>query len=61
MSTAQKNDHKGPTIRGVTFTQYAYRALEVARQEALTIADEPTDEPVGLSDPATFGKRWSAR
>jgi len=22
-------DHKGPVIRGITFTQYAYRALEV--------------------------------
>jgi parallel beta-helix repeat protein len=32
-------------IRGITFTQYAYRALEVEGKE-----------PVGLSDPATYGK-----
>lgn len=41
----RKNDHKGPVIRGLTFTQYAYRALEV----------EGT-EPEKLADPATFGK-----
>jgi parallel beta-helix repeat protein len=50
------NDHKGPIIRGITFTQYAYRALEVEGKKHFTVADEPTDEPVGLSDPATFGK-----
>lgn len=50
------NDHKGPIIRGITFTQYAYRALEVEGKKHFTINDEPTDEPVGLSDPATFGK-----
>src|SRR5262249_42632832 len=50
------NDHKGPAIRGITFTQYAYRALEVEGKKHFTPADEPTDEPVGPSDPATFGK-----
>ncbi len=50
------NDHKGAIIRGITFTQYAYRALEVEGKKHFTAADEPTDEPVGLSDPATFGK-----
>jgi hypothetical protein len=50
------SDRKGPVIRGITFTQYAYRALEVEGKKHFTIADEPTDEPVGLSDPATFGK-----
>ena len=50
------NDHKGDVIRGITFTQYAYRALEVEGKKHFTSADEPTDEPVGLSDPATFGK-----
>ncbi len=50
------NDRKGPVIRGITFTQYAYRALEVEGKKHFTINDEPTDEPVGLSDPATFGK-----
>jgi hypothetical protein len=52
----KSNDHKGPAIRGVTFTQYAYRALEVEGKKHFTSNDEPTDEPVGLSDPATFGK-----
>lgn len=50
------SDRKGPVIRGITFTQYAYRALEVEGKKQFTSADEPTDEPVGLSDPATFGK-----
>jgi parallel beta-helix repeat protein len=38
-------DNKGPVIRGITFTQYAYRAIEV----------EGT-EPEGLSDEAYHGK-----
>jgi hypothetical protein len=50
------SDRKGPVIRGITFTQYAYRALEVEGKKHFTVADEPTDEPVGPSDPATFGK-----
>ena len=50
------SDRKGPAIRGITFTQYAYRALEVEGKKHFTVADEPTDEPVGPSDPATFGK-----
>ena len=41
----KKSDHKGPLIRGITFTQYAYRAIEI----------EGT-EPEGLSDEAKFGK-----
>ena len=41
----KKSDGKGPIIRGITFTQYAYRALEV----------EGT-EPDGPADPKTFGK-----
>lgn len=52
----RNNDHRGPVIRGITFTQYAYRCLEVEGKKQFTSADEPTDEPVGLSDPATFGK-----
>ena len=39
------SDRKGPVIRGLTFTQYAYRALEVEGKE-----------PEGLSDPSTYGK-----
>ncbi len=41
----KQSDHKGYTIRGITFTQYAYRALEI----------EGTD-PVGLSDESKHGK-----
>ncbi|MGD0200947.1 MAG: right-handed parallel beta-helix repeat-containing protein [Bryobacteraceae bacterium] len=50
------SDRKGPLIRGITFTQYAFRALEIEGKKRLTVADEPTDEPVGPADPATFGK-----
>jgi hypothetical protein len=39
------SDRKGPVIRGITFTQYAYRALEV----------QGTD-PEGLSDESNHGK-----
>jgi hypothetical protein len=39
------SDGKGPVIRGLTFTQYAYRALEVEGRE-----------PEGPADPATYGK-----
>jgi hypothetical protein len=41
----KQNDHQGPVIRGITFTQYAYRALEV----------EGT-EPSSHMDPSKFGK-----
>ena len=50
------SDGKGPVIRGLTFTQYAYRALEIEGKKHFTSADEPTNEPVGISDPATYGK-----
>jgi hypothetical protein len=51
------NDHKGPTIRGITFTQYAYRALEVeGKRGSVTPTEEPTDDPVGPADPSTYGK-----
>jgi len=52
----KKNDRQGPVIRGITFTQYAYRCLEVEGKNQFTSSDEPTDEPVGLSDPDTYGK-----
>jgi hypothetical protein len=39
------SDGKGPVIRGITFTQYAYRAIEVEGKE-----------PEGPADPTTFGK-----
>jgi parallel beta-helix repeat protein len=38
-------DRRGPVLRGITLTQYAYRALEVDGVE-----------PDGPADPATFGK-----
>jgi hypothetical protein len=41
----RKSDRKGPVIRGVTFTQYAHRALEI----------EGT-EPEGVSDESMHGK-----
>ena len=51
------SDRKGPAIRGITFTQYAYRALEIEGKKRVTAADdEPTDEPIGPADPATYGK-----
>ncbi|AKC88444.1 hypothetical protein WQ53_15415 [Pseudoxanthomonas suwonensis] len=51
------SDGKGPTIRGLTFTQYAYRAIDIEGKKPSTTADqEPTDDPVGVSDPADHGK-----
>jgi len=50
------SDGRGPVIRGITFTQYAYRALEIEGKKHFTANDEPTNEPVGISDPATYGK-----
>jgi hypothetical protein len=34
------SDHKGPVIRGITFTQYAYRALDVEGKEPEGISGE---------------------
>jgi hypothetical protein len=50
------NDHKGPLIRGITFTQYARRAIEIEGKRSFGPNEEPTDEPLGPADPATFGK-----
>jgi hypothetical protein len=50
------SDGKGPVIRGIAFTQYAYRALEIEGKKHFTSNQEPTNEPVGISDPATYGK-----
>jgi hypothetical protein len=50
------SDRKGPTIRGLTFTQYARRAIEIEGKKQFGPNDEPTDEPVGPSDPSTYGK-----
>lgn len=50
------NDKKGPTIKGITFTQYAWRAIEIEGKRSFGPTEEPTDEPLGPSDPATYGK-----
>jgi parallel beta-helix repeat protein len=41
----KSSDHKGPIIRGIDFTQYAYRALEIEGKE-----------PVGVTPESEFGK-----
>jgi hypothetical protein len=51
------SDRKGPTIRGITLTQYAYRAIDIEGvKPAAKASEEPTDDPVGVSDPAQHGK-----
>ncbi|MDH5823628.1 right-handed parallel beta-helix repeat-containing protein [Luteimonas sp. RD2P54] len=51
------SDGKGPTIRGITFTQYAFRAIDIEGEKPSTGPNqEPTDDPVGVSDPADHGK-----
>ena len=52
----KRSDRKGPTIRGITFTQYAWRAIEIEGKRSFGPTDEPTDEPIGPADPATYGK-----
>jgi len=51
------SDRRGPVIRGLTFTQYAYRAIDIeGKKPATGPEEEPTDDPVGVSDPAEHGK-----
>ena len=50
------SDRKGPVIRGITFTQYAWRAIEIEGKRSFGPTDEPTDEPLGPADPSTYGK-----
>jgi hypothetical protein len=50
------NDKKGPVIRGITFTQYARRGIEIEGKRSFGPTEEPTDEPLGPSDPSTYGK-----
>lgn len=51
------SDRKGPTIRGITFTQYAYRAIDVeGKKPATLVSEEPTDDPIGPQEPGTYGK-----
>jgi parallel beta-helix repeat protein len=50
------SDKKGPVIRGLTITQYARRCIEIEGKKQFGPNDEPTNEPVGPSDPSTYGK-----
>jgi hypothetical protein len=53
----KESDRKGPTIRGITFTQYAYRAIDVeAKRPAALVSEEPTDDPVGPQEPGSYGR-----
>lgn len=52
----KSNDHKGPVIRGITFTQYAWSAIVVEGSVRFTHLDEPVDEPFGPAEPSTYGK-----
>jgi hypothetical protein len=51
------SDRKGFTLRGVTLTQYAYRAIDIeGKKPATLVSEEPTDDPVGPQEPGTYGK-----
>lgn len=50
-------DKKGPKIYGITFTQYAWTAFSIEGERSFTHLDEPVDEPIGVADPATYGKQ----
>jgi hypothetical protein len=53
----KESDRKGPTIRGVTFTQYAYRAIDIeGKRQAALVSEEPTDDPIGPQEPGTYGR-----
>jgi parallel beta-helix repeat protein len=53
----KESDKKGPTIRGLTFTQYAYRAIDIEGEKPATlVSQEPTDDPVGPHQPGTYGR-----
>ena len=50
-------DHQGPVLRGLTFTQYAYRAIDIEDKKPSTlVSEEPTDDPVGISPESAHGK-----
>jgi len=51
------SDRKGPVLRGITFTQYAYRAIDIEGKKPSTpVSEEPTDDPVGPSPESQHGK-----
>ncbi|MCE4555877.1 right-handed parallel beta-helix repeat-containing protein [Roseateles cellulosilyticus] len=50
-------DRIGPQLRGLTFTQYAYRAIDIEGKKPSTpVSEEPTDDPVGPSPESAHGK-----
>lgn len=52
----KQNDKIGPQIYGITFTQYAWRAIGIEGKRTFLPEDEPVDEPIGVADPSTYGK-----
>jgi parallel beta-helix repeat protein len=51
------SDRKGFALRGITLTQYAYRAIDIeGKKPATPVSEEPTDDPVGPSPEADHGK-----
>ncbi|MFG6413281.1 right-handed parallel beta-helix repeat-containing protein [Roseateles sp. DC23W] len=51
------SDRKGFTMRGLTLTQYAYRAIDIeGKKPATLVSEEPTDDPVGPSPESEHGK-----
>jgi len=51
------SDRQGPVLRGITFTQYAYRAIDIEGKKPSTlVSQEPTDDPVGPSPESEHGK-----
>ena len=51
------SDRKGFTMRGLTLTQYAYRAIDIeGKKPATLVSEEPTDDPIGPQVPGTFGQ-----
>ena len=50
-------DHIGPKLLGLTFTQYAYRAIDIEGKKPSTpVSEEPTNDPVGPSPESEHGK-----
>ncbi len=51
------SDRKGFTMRGITLTQYAYRAIDIeGKKPATLVSEEPTDDPLGPSPESEHGK-----
>jgi hypothetical protein len=51
------SDRRGFTLRGLTLTQYAYRAIDIEGKKPSTpVSEEPTDDPVGPTPESDYGK-----